>query len=183
MNKLLLLLLLTTFVLFSCDKNKKQLEMPIVESSSNTNTNVSAELPENTVEYDLTPVVKTDAEWLDILGKTRYHILREAGTERAFTGALLDNNEEGIYVCAGCQLPLFHSDAKFHSGSGWPSYFMPIKEENIKLKTDTSLGMKRVEILCARCGGHLGHVFEDGPQPTGLRYCVNSASLEFSSKP
>lgn len=124
-------------------------------------------------------VIKTDEEWRQILSPTQYRVLREKGTERAFTGALLDNKDEGVYTCAACGVELFSSETKFESGSGWPSFYAPVAEENVAKEVDDSLGMRRVEILCPRCGGHLGHVFDDGPRPTGLRYCVNSASLAF----
>ncbi len=124
-------------------------------------------------------VVKTDAEWEQQLGPATYRILRAKGTEAPFCGNLLDNHKEGVYFCAGCDLPLFSSHAKFNSGTGWPSFFQPFAKENIVELRDRSLVMVRTEILCARCGGHLGHVFDDGPPPSGLRYCLNSASLIF----
>jgi methionine-R-sulfoxide reductase len=127
-------------------------------------------------------VVKTDEEWKKELGKKAYEILRAQGTEPPFCGNLLDNHQEGIYFCAGCDLPLFSSASKFHSGTGWPSFFQPYAQENIVTQHDTSHGMARDEILCARCGGHLGHVFPDGPPPTGLRYCLNAAALIFRTK-
>jgi methionine-R-sulfoxide reductase len=124
-------------------------------------------------------VIKTDAEWRQILTDQQYRIARDKGTEAAFCGTLLDNHREGIYHCICCQLPLFSSSAKFNSGTGWPSFFQPIAKENVLLHADNSFGMQRTEILCARCDGHLGHVFDDGPPPTGLRFCLNSASLTF----
>ena len=122
-------------------------------------------------------VTLSDAEWKARLTPTQYRILREKGTERAFTGPFHDSKEAGTYVCAGCGRHLFGSDAKFDSGSGWSSFWAPIDGEAIATEVDRKFGMTRTEILCARCGGHLGHVFDDGPAPTGLRYCVNGAAL------
>jgi methionine-R-sulfoxide reductase len=127
-------------------------------------------------------VVKTDAEWRKQLTPEQFEIARGQGTEPAFCGTLLDNHREGIYHCVCCDLPLFASDSKFNSRTGWPSFFQPIAKENVLMKTDNSFGMSRTEILCARCGAHLGHVFEDGPPPTGLRFCLNSAALTFVDK-
>jgi methionine-R-sulfoxide reductase len=125
-------------------------------------------------------VVKTDAEWRQQLTPTQFTIARGKGTERAFCGTLLDNKREGVYFCVCCGLPLFASGAKFNSGTGWPSFFQPVAEENVAMQGDRSHGMVRDEILCARCDCHLGHVFNDGPPPTGMRHCVNSESLTFT---
>jgi peptide methionine sulfoxide reductase msrA/msrB len=127
-------------------------------------------------------VVKTDEQWRAQLTKEQFEIARAKGTERAFCGTLLDNKKEGVYSCVCCGLPLFASDSKFNSGTGWPSFFQPIARENVAEHADRSYGMVRTEILCARCDAHLGHVFEDGPKPTGLRFCLNSESLVFTEK-
>ena len=124
-------------------------------------------------------IVKTDEEWREILTPRQYDILREKGTERAFSGHYIEYHEDGTYVCAGCGNELFRSDTKYDSKSGWPSFWKPLADDRIKTETDRSFFVVRTEIVCARCGGHLGHVFEDGPEPTGLRYCVNSLSLDF----
>lgn len=128
------------------------------------------------------PIQKSEQAWKQELTAEEYRILREKGTERAFTGKYWDHKEEGTYVCAACGKPLFSSETKFESGSGWPSYYEPVNDENVEEKLDKSLGMVRTEVLCGKCGGHLGHVFNDGPPPTGMRYCINSASLDFQGK-
>jgi methionine-R-sulfoxide reductase len=157
---------------------------PMTDSTTNTTVSVRLVGPDGQPGPVVSSprVIKTDAEWEKQLGPATYRILRAKGTEPAFCGNLLDNHKEGVYFCAGCGLPLFSSGAKFNSGTGWPSFFQPYAKENITELRDSSFGMTRTEILCARCGGHLGHVFEDGPAPTGLRYCLNSAALVFKDK-
>jgi len=122
---------------------------------------------------------RSDAEWKKTLSPEQYEVLRRKGTERAFTGIYYNSKGKGTYLCAGCGSPLFDSETKFDSGTGWPSYYQPISEQAVDTEEDKSYGMNRNEVLCARCGGHLGHVFSDGPEPTGLRYCINSVSLDF----
>ncbi len=124
-------------------------------------------------------VEKSDDEWRKLLTPEQFQVLRKAGTERAFTGKYWNNHDKGTYVCAACKLPLFSSATKFESGTGWPSFWAAIDPSHVLEKSDWSFAMRRTEVLCARCGGHLGHVFDDGPKPTGLRYCMNSAALDF----
>ncbi len=125
-------------------------------------------------------MTKTEEEWRSILTPEQYRILREKGTETPFTGEFVDNHENGMYACAACGTPLFSSDTKFESGSGWPSFYDVAEKGNVELHEDNSFGMKRIEVVCATCGGHLGHVFNDGPQDkTGQRYCINSCALKF----
>ncbi|MCC6443782.1 MAG: peptide-methionine (R)-S-oxide reductase MsrB [Armatimonadetes bacterium] len=127
-------------------------------------------------------VEKSQEEWRNILTPEQYRILREKGTERAFTGKYWNFKGEGTYVCAGCGQELFTSDTKFDSGCGWPSFWDAVDKSKIVTKDDNSFGMRRIEVMCSRCGGHLGHVFDDGPKPTGQRYCINSASISFKEK-
>ena len=130
----------------------------------------------------VTPISRSDEEWKKLLDNSTFYILRQAGTERAFTGRYADNHAAGIYVCAGCGLNLFRSEDKFESGTGWPSFTQPYKNDRVSNLTDSTLGMTRVEVRCARCNGHLGHVFDDGPPPTYQRYCMNSAALIFRAR-
>ena len=128
------------------------------------------ELPEN------------DEEWREILSDDEYRILRESGTEPRFSSDLIDVKDEGVFTCAGCGTDLFDSEEKFESGTGWPSFWDVYQEGNVETRTDNSHGMQRTEVVCAECGGHLGHVFDDGPEPTGKRYCINGAALDFESQ-
>jgi peptide-methionine (R)-S-oxide reductase len=145
------------------------------QPTDSTQTNKTNTTMSNTIN-------KTDEDWKKELTPEEYRVLRQHGTERAFTGEFYDNHDEGTYTCAGCGTPLFLSDTKFNSGTGWPSYYAPMNDSCVAETKDTSLGMVRAEVHCAKCGGHLGHVFDDGPKPTGLRYCINSVSLDFKKK-
>lgn len=127
-------------------------------------------------------IIKSEEEWKSELTPEEYRVLREKGTERAFTGAYWNNHEEGVYLCAACGHELFKSETKFESGSGWPSFFAPLSQESVEEETDNTFGMQRTEVMCSRCGGHLGHVFNDGPKPTKMRYCINSVSLKFQKE-
>jgi peptide-methionine (R)-S-oxide reductase len=165
MNYLLLALIVLSLVALGCERS-------VVNAADK-----AASKP--ATQEDVGRVEKSNEEWKKILSPQQYEVLREKGTERAFTGAYWNNHEKGTYVCAACGLELFSSDTKFESGTGWPSFWQPLTPARVKEAVDNSHGMVRGEIVCARCGGHLGHVFDDGPKPTGQRYCMNSVSMKF----
>ena len=154
-------------------------EIPAAAPLSNPSSNAADAATPAKIHATPAKVQKTDAEWRQLLTPEQFHIMREKGTERPFTGALLDNHADGFYHCAACNAPLFKSDAKFESHCGWPSFFEPISPDAVESHEDSTLGMRRVEVTCAKCGAHLGHVFPDGPRPTGERFCINSVSLAF----
>ena len=167
-------LLSATAILSGC--NSAPAPEPAVAPSVQQSTNTSATNMNS-------KTTKTDADWKKELTPEQYSVLRQKGTERAFTGKYWDTKDKGVYRCAGCGEMLFESDTKFDSGCGWPSFYAPASKTVVAESDDNSHLMKRTEVLCAKCGGHLGHVFNDGPNPTGLRYCINSASLKFENKP
>ena len=159
-----------------------QQDQPITDSEGLTIASAEADATQNDgakkskQQYE---VVKTEAEWKKQLTPAQYYVLRKKGTERAFSGKYDNHKEKGTYACAACGNEVFTSDTKFDSGTGWPSFFRPISSKNVRELKDRSMGMVRTEVVCGRCGGHLGHVFDDGPKPTGLRYCLNSVALDF----
>ncbi|MGD8426833.1 MAG: peptide-methionine (R)-S-oxide reductase MsrB [Balneolaceae bacterium] len=176
MKNAIMLIIIVGFVslLANCSKTKNA-EPPKVETAAMEKT--TATQPQDTMStYE---VQKTEAEWKKILSSSEYRILRNGGTELPYINKYYDNEKEGVYYCAACGQPLYTSETKYHSGTGWPSFWAPIKAAAVEEKEDNSLFMTRTEIVCSRCGSHLGHVFDDGPKPTGLRYCMNSLALHF----
>lgn len=155
------------------------LTFPLLYAGSPQTPNESESNMDTEERYE---VQKSEKEWQQILNDEEFRILRKTGTEPPFSGEYVDHKEDGTYECAACGNPLFSSVTKFKSGSGWPSYYEPVKEGAVETRQDNSLFMKRTEVRCARCGSHLGHVFEDGPEPTGLRYCINSIALDFTAE-
>lgn len=179
------IMIFLVFGFMSCKSNSQETTLTTASSKAEEKVmqnDVKQTSFVNSKGEKLEKIEKSDEEWQSQLTNMEFYVLREKGTERAHTGDLLKNKKEGIYTCAACNLDLFASDTKYKSGTGWPSFYQPIDKENILEDTDYDLGYARTEVMCKRCEGHLGHVFPDGPEPTGLRYCINSVSLNFKEK-
>lgn len=177
------ILLLPVFFAAACTSGAKTTSAPAPNATSNAAVSDAPKIAvklDSTQIWDGKKVQKMEEEYRQILSEEAYRVLREKGTERAYTSALYELKKAGVYSCAACGLPLFSSETKFNSGTGWPSFYAPIHATHVGEIVDRSHGMVRTEVVCNRCGGHLGHVFDDGPKPTGLRYCINGVSLQFS---
>lgn len=175
-------ILFFSLVLLACNSTQQPVKSPTPAATAGTSTTVAKDTivpAQMDASGQLVKITRTDSEWKQFLSDKEYNVLRQEGTEYSFSGDLWDHHEKGTYICRGCGLPLFASTTKFESGTGWPSFWQSIDQKYVKEIVDDSHGMSRTEVECARCGGHLGHVFDDGPKPTGLRYCMNSASLDF----